>query len=305
MVAGRSRVIRVTDPSATDGAGRDNLNLDDSAVKRMVDKAVQAFVRAPSVIDAWKEIIPDASVRVAIKINCQITGVYTKARVVTPVIDGLMERGVASSSILVYDLGDAAFTLAGFKKNLGAGVKIGTVAEFGGFSWTDWYGNPLFGPFSRFCRVLAWKGEYGCDYLINVPVIKALDGYSGVSMSMKNHFGSISGPASLHEDIHDNIAALNAHDLIRKKTRLILVDGIFAEYKWVNGRDQRYVSVSNQILAGIDPVAIDTVGWRTIEALRKDNGLDPVKPQPEYLWKADQRYGLGNSDLGHIDIVDL
>jgi hypothetical protein len=63
--------------------------------------------------------------------------------------------------------------------------------------------------------------------------------------------------------------------------------------------------VTNQLLVGSDPVAIDSIGWRTIDALRRRHNLEPVKPEPHYLQIAASRYGLGNADIQRIDIVDI
>ncbi|OQX92862.1 MAG: hypothetical protein B6D58_00810 [candidate division Zixibacteria bacterium 4484_95] len=47
-----------------------------------------------------------------------------------------------------------------------------------------------------------------CDKLINVPVVKH-HSLSGMTASMKNWFGVLTGPRNrLHQDIHDNIAEL-------------------------------------------------------------------------------------------------
>jgi len=216
---------------------------------------------------------------------------------------------VSPSHIVIYDLTDNAFPYAGFEKNLSSGIKVGTVAELGGFSWFSYFGIPIRGIGRRFCKVLAGEGRYGCDYLINMPVLKALDGTeegcAGVTSSMKNHFGSISNCAKLHPTVQDSLAALNAHKLIVKKTRLILVDGIFAEYKWVNGRNQDYVATTNQILLGNDTVAIDYTAWQTIEELRRNHDLGPVHPKPTYIHKAAVEYGLGNDDPKKIELIDI
>ena len=144
-------------------------------------------------------------------------------------------------------------------------------------------GERLFGPRVRFCKVIAGEGDFGCDYIINVPVLKAPDGWSGVSIAMKNHFGSIASPAQLHSTIHDSIAALNSHDFIREKTRLIVVDGIFTSWKWVNGRDQKYVKKTNMLLMSFDPVALDYIGWKFIEKIRNNQNLQALDPQPLFL----------------------
>ncbi len=281
------------------------MNLNGEVVREMVERGIREFTGKPTVSEAWKEIIPDPGGKVAIKVNCQITGIYTKAKVVSAVTEGLIARGVEPSNIVIYDLTDHAFAYGGFEKNLGPGVKVGTCEELGGYSWTTWFKAPLPLIGNKFCKVLAGEGDYGCDYLINMPVLKALDGYSGVSISMKNHFGSISSPARLHSTIHDSIAMLNAHDVIVKKTRLILVDAIFTEYKWVNGRGQQTVDVTNQLIFGDDPVAVDYLGWRTIESLRRRHSLKPLDPEPLFIRKAAVEYGLGNCDIDRIDVTDI
>ncbi len=302
----KSKVVRVTDGKATAAAtGKDDADLNESTVREMVEHGIKTLTRESTVEEAWSRIIPDPTKKVAIKINCQVTSIFTKSKVVSAVTDGLIRRGVSPSNIIIYDLRDNAFAYAGFKKNLGHGVKVGTIAELGGYSWLSWFGNPLWDVREKFCKVLAGEGRYGCDYLINVPVLKALDGWAGVSMSMKNHFGSISNPAGLHPTMHDSIAALNAHRLISRKTRLILLDGIFAGIKWINGRNQDYVVKNNQLLFGLDPVAIDYLGWQAIESYRKNHGLKPLEPTPEYLHIASANYGLGNDDPQHIDLTDI
>jgi hypothetical protein len=300
-----SRIVRVSHPEATDGTGgKDNVNLNQIAINEMVEKGIKKLTKKDKIEKAWKEIIPNKNSKIAIKINCQITGIYTKAKVVKAVTDGLIFRGVSPSNIVIYDLTDNAFKIAGFEKNLGKGIKIGTNFELGGYSWKSWFGPPIYGIGRRFCKVLAGDGTFGCDYLINIPVLKALDGYSGVSISMKNHFGSISNCAKLHSTIQNSIGALNAHELIVKKTRLILVDAIFTEYKWVNGRDQKYVTITNQLMFGNDPAAIDKIGWKMIEKLRRHKGLKPVNPEPTFINKAVSNYGLGNDNLQRIDLLD-
>ena len=306
-----SKIVRVTNSNATDGTGnKDNDNLNDNVINEMVDKGIIKFTGKSSVDEAWAEIIPDPNKKVAIKVNCQIKGIYTKSKVVKAVTDGLILRGVSPSNIIIYDLTDNAFSIAGFQKNLGSGIKVGTNEELGGYSSTAWFEPPGSNVMQRFCKVLAGEGIYGCDYLINIPVQKALDGFSGVSISMKNHFGSISQPAAMHATIQDSIANLNAHDLIVNKTRLILMDAIFTEYKWVTGQNQEgvgrdYVETTNQLLFGTDPVAIDYLGWQSIENLRQLNDLQAIQPQPTFIEIASLFFGLGNYEMQNITLIDL
>jgi len=307
----RSRVAVVHDPgAAAAGAGLDNADLDAEVVREMVNRGVLAFTGAPDLHRAWRQIIPDPGKRVAIKVNCQIQGVYTKAKVVQPIVEGVLLAGVSPDRVVIYDMTDTAFDLAGFQRNTGPGVKVGTVADFGGYSrllfhrlanlLTGGHGNSGLNLLSRLTG--APGGRYDCGYLINVPVLKALDGYCGVTLSMKNHYGSIANPGEHHKDIMEHIPLVNALPEIRNKTRLVVLDAIFGEYKWINGRDQRYVTRVDRVLVSDDPVAVDATGWRLIEELRSQHGVGPVTPPPVYIAKA-AALGLGVADPGRIEQI--
>lgn len=294
----QSRLVTVSHPRAADGTGgKDNINLNDEIVRHMVDEGVKAFTEKKHLKEAWAAIIPDPRKRVAIKVNCQIEGIYTKAKIVTPIVDALIQRGVNPDNIIIYDKTDKAFKYAGFTKNSGHGVKVGTVKDFGGY-------HRFF--FNRLAKLLtggllSTEKKYYCDYLINVPVLKALDGYSGVTLSMKNHYGSIANPHDHHKDIMTYLPKLNNLPYIREKTRLIVMDAIFVEYKWINGRDQKYIDILNKIMISDDPVAVDHTGWEIIDKKRKKHGLSPVSPEPIYIQQAADM-GLGANNPSHINL---
>jgi hypothetical protein len=146
------------------------------------------------------------------------------------------------------------------------------------------------------------SGAYDCDYLINVPVCKALDGYSGVTMSLKNHYGTCT---PRHDNIHIEICRTNTLAPIRDKTRLVVLDACYCEYKWFNGRDQTWVDVVNKVIVSDDPVAVDYHGWQIIEALRTAHDFPPVSPYPHFIDYAAEVYGLGTNDPGQMEIIEL
>lgn len=294
-----SRVAITHHPGAHDGStGRDNVHLIDDAVRMMVNEAVRTFADTRTVAEAWEQIIPDPTKKVAIKINCQIPGIYTKAKVVIPITEGLIARGVPADNIIIYDRTDNAFSYAGFVQNPGGpGVRVGVLndGDFGGYSdYAELY---------HIAKLLIDEsGGYDCDYLINVPVCKALDGYSGVTMSMKNHYGTCD---PRHDDIHNEICRTNALPAIRDKTRLIVLDACYCEYKWYNGRDQTWVDVVNKIMVSDDPVAVDYLGWQIIEAHRSQHGFPPCDPYPYAIDYAAEGYGLGTNDPDQMEIVEV
>lgn len=310
---GRSRVVSVHHPRACrPGGGLDNADLDQAVVRDMVNQGVLAFTGSATLREAWRRVIPDPGKRVAIKVNCQIQGVYTKSKVVQPIIEGLLLAGVPADNILIYDMTDTAFELAGFRRNLGGGVKVGTVSDFGGYArfLNHRLANLLTGGHdlsgvNLLCRMVAAPGgRWDCDYLINVPVLKALDGYCGVTLSMKNHYGSIGNPGEHHEDIMTHIPLVNSLPQIRNKTRLVVLDAIYGQYRWTNGRNQQHVDRVNKVLVSDDPVAMDSVGWGMIEALRKEHGLGPVSPAPDYIGRG-AALGLGVADRDRIELREV
>lgn len=295
----RPRVVIAHHPGAHDGStGRDDVHLNAEAVQMMVDEGIRVFAGTNTVVEAWEQIIPDPTKKVAIKINCQISGIFTKAKVVYPIADGLIARGVPPDNIIIYDRRDTAFPYAGFVRNPdGPGVRVGVLSQgdFGGYS--------SYGEMYYIAKLLIDEsGEYDCDYLINVPVCKALDGFSGVTLALKNHYGTC---IPRHDDIHNQICRTNALVPIRDKTRLVVLDACYCEYKWYNGRDQTWVDVVNKVIVSDDPVAIDYHGWQIIAQLRADHGLPPVDPYPHFIGYAATVYGLGTNNPGLMEIVEL
>ena len=73
---------------------------------------------------------------------------------------------------------------------------------------------------------------------------------------MKNHYGSILNPSDLHGNECDPyLGALNAADLIKNKSRLILVDGLRGIYNGGPRDKPQWRWQPNCIMAGTDPVA--------------------------------------------------
>jgi len=129
-----------------------------------------------------------------------------------------------------------------------------------------------------------------CTYLINIPVLKD-HGMAGITLSLKNHFGTIDNPRDCHSDFCDPfVAKLNAAPQIRNKTRLIVCDAAFGVYD--GGPRGAPQFKHNAILAATDTVALDFTGMQIINSQRKRNGLDPVTDMAVHI-KTAEKMGLG------------
>jgi uncharacterized protein (DUF362 family) len=142
-------------------------------------------------------------------------------------------------------------------------------------------------------------------YVVNLALLKAHsypyaaaeggdEGQTGVTLTGKNHFGSIKGASELHEDINTNqkgtphayspIVDLAASPNLGAKTILYLLDGLYCARRHqsyplhfpnppFNNRVEPYANTDwpSSILASLDGVAIDSVGLDILYSQTKNN----------------------------------
>lgn len=135
-----------------------------------------------------------------------------------------------------------------------------------------------------------WKLAREVDVIINLPVIKTHD-HLPATLGLKNLKGLMpdSEKKKFHREygLYQAIADLN----LVVKAQLTIVDGIFCReglgYPFSEEREM------DLILAGRDPVAVDTVTLKIM-------GIDPQR-QPDLTRAA--ALGLGTMDLKEIEVV--
>lgn len=142
-------------------------------------------------------------------------------------------------------------------------------------------------------------------YLVNVALVKAHsypfaaseggdEGQTGVTLTGKNHFGSIKGPGELHGIINTNqggtphayspIVDLSASPDLGAKTILYVLDGLYCARRHMSyplhfpnapffNRVEPYENPEwpASILASLDGVALDSVGLDILYSQTKDN----------------------------------
>jgi len=144
--------------------------------------------------------------------------------------------------------------------------------------------------------------------LINVRPMRT-HAWAGVGTCIKNYIQFSPNRPSYHDDSCASLAMLHELPIVKGKTRLhILVlfnptfhhrtaQDISPEYQW------KYCG----LVAGFDPVAVDSVGLRIVQAKRNAFfGEDkPLNPPAKHIELADTRYHLGNADPAKIDLIKL
>jgi hypothetical protein len=167
--------------------------------------------------------------------------------------------------------------------------------------------------------------------IVMLPVLKD-HGTGGVTGALKNmSHGLVNNVNRSHSTPDTNVCntfipAVVSHPIIRKKCVLQIMDGIKGVYQGgphTKVEHAEWVWENNALLLATDPVAMDHVEWRLIDAKRKERGLPPVAKvgkmgleaeregfdirQPQHIALAGH-LGLGifefNSPLGRRHSID-
>lgn len=312
--SGKPRVVHVRDSDATNwdfSTGWYGDHVDQDVVYQMVDQGVMQLTGTTSRAAAWEALMPNyvPGQRVAIKVNLNNAGsegdsdnvIDALIQPVNGVIRGLTEIGVAESDIWVYD---AVRNIPNRFRNgcdfPGVQFSGGWGANAQGFSATERVtfepppGSPSLAD-QRISNVLA-----NADYLINMPIMKR-HGIACVTLSFKNHFGSIEDCALLHGHIgpssnhytpdYNPMVDIYKNPHFVGKTVLTIGDGLYGCRPHNYGEPEPWVTFGNQapnsLFFSKDPVAIDCVMYDFLEAeVGVESGGD------DYLMLAAQK-GLG------------
>lgn len=290
--ANSTRLVVANHDEATIG-----FNINREIVKQLVNNGIMQYTGKNTIAKAWGSILPSFSPNdiVAIKVNCINSLLFSHSEIIDAIIQGLISAGVKDNNIIVWDRTNHELIRTGYYHNAGdRGVRyFGTDEKGWGYNKQIQFSNKTV----RLSKLITES-----NHLINVPVLKNHE-TAGVTIGMKNHYGSIDNPGILHENQCDPyIAELNNIPEIRDKTRLTILDALFGIYAGGPGGEPQFVY--NSIIIGQDPVAMDYNAWKIIESERQKHGLR--LPQPKYIQTA-ERFGLGTNNPNNIIIekIDL
>lgn len=262
---------------------------DPTIVLEMLDAGIGSLTDIPDVLAVWR-ILFDPGERVLLKVNCIAYAGPTQPAVTYAVAQRLQDAGLQAENLLIFDRTSNELASAGYTINEGGpGVRChgatGTGSEI---------------ALSQ-ARVRLFREIEDCDALVNLPTPKQHTG-AGVSVSLKNHYGSVNRPGALHGNWCDPaIAELNNQAAIRDKTRLIVGAALN-----VSPGDWNRPERENALLLSFDPVALDTVARdilvRHREAQGRNAGL--LVNGARHLPTA-QSLNVGATDAHLIDLREV
>lgn len=142
-----------------------------------------------------------------------------------------------------------------------------------------------------------------CTALISIPALKA-HWLTGIGTVMKNYIMYSGRPSRYHGEKSARLGEIWLQPEVKGKTKLAIVDALHPLCDKGPQSDPRYKWAYNGLIAGTDPVAVETVCLEVInkkrEALRGEPW--PLSPPSICVKAADKVYGLGTSNMKEIII---
>ena len=143
-----------------------------------------------------------------------------------------------------------------------------------------------------------------CTALISMPALKG-HWLTGIGTVIKNYILYSGRPSHYHQEKSAKLGEIWLIPEVKSKTRLVLVDAIHPLCDKGPQSDPRYKWAYNGLIAGTDPVAVETVCLKILtekrHALRGEPW--PISPPPICVEAADKAYGLGTSKMEEIKIA--
>jgi uncharacterized protein (DUF362 family) len=294
-------------------------------------RGMQELTGADGWVDAWKRFFEPGDV-VGIKVNpVGMPHVISAPEVLREIIAGVMSTGVKAQDIVVYDRYRRQFLQAGFDKWLPEGVRWMHAVEdyeeiqlaIEGYDPDHFMEMALVQPgqdLSNLTMRRSFASKFitkSVNKLVNLCVLKDHQS-AGVTLALKNlSHGLVNNVARSHSSFTLNacgafIPAVVQMPTIRNKAVLHIMDGIKGLYHGGPGAKPQFVWEHKHLYFATDPVAMDHVGWRVIDAKRvgvgkaklvddkPDNFSHFVHRQPEHIEIAGAM-GLGEWNWDKIE----
>jgi hypothetical protein len=142
-----------------------------------------------------------------------------------------------------------------------------------------------------------------CTALICMPGLKA-HWLTGIGTVLKNYIMYSGRPRDYHAEDNAKLGEIWNLPFVKGKTRLILVDALYPFCDKGPQVDPQFKWPYKGLIAGTDPVAVETVCLKIITEKRNMIKGEPwpLSPPPVCVEAADKEYGLGTSQWEEIKL---
>ena len=147
-----------------------------------------------------------------------------------------------------------------------------------------------------------------CTALINVRPLRTHH-WSGIGGCIKNYIPFVRHAPDYHPNSCENLGAIWNLSEIRGKTRLNILLLLTPLFHGIGPHhfSKKYAWPYSGFLVGTDPVALDAVGLNVLMQKRFAHFGErrPLKPPAIHVVTADQKHGIGVSDLRSIEVIRM
>jgi uncharacterized protein (DUF362 family) len=315
-------------------------------VRAAVERGVQELTGASDAVEAWRAFFQPGDV-VGVKMNPVGNPLANSStELLLEVIDGIKSAGVRTSDIIVFERYRDDFVTAKMHESIpaemawtGLGVgynamqidikgddlRTGNLDRVTGYDPDEFTILQLIGAGLNPRDERTTRSHLGLlvtrrvNKIVLLPVLKD-HGSAGVTGALKNmSHGLVNNVNRSHSTPDTNVCnqfipQVVSHPVIRRKCVLHIMDGIKGVYQGGPSASRAdWTWENNALLFATDPVAMDRVAWRYIDAKRAEKGLpavaasgraglDPFKTegfdirQPQHIILAGH-LGLGNFEF--------
>jgi hypothetical protein len=300
------RVVEVRNPAMIKDGVKNR-----EAIDAAVGRGLKELTGADGAVGAWRRFFEPGDV-VGIKMNPVGNPLAnTSGELMLAVIEGLKSAGVKTRDMIVFERYRDEFIGARMHEAVPDGIAwTGLGIAYNGHQ-LDIHGDDLktgnldrvtgYDPDEFMTLQVVANGEDPRDdrtvrshlgllvtrrvnKIVMLPVLKD-HGSAGITGALKNmSHGLVNNVARSHSTPDSNVCnqfipQVVSHPVIRKRCVLHIMDGIKAVYQGgphTKVERPEWVWENNALLFATDPVAMDHVAWRYIDAKRKEKGLPPV-----------------------------
>jgi Domain of unknown function (DUF362) len=294
---------------------------DRGAIAASLARGMKELTGADDAVEAWRSFFEPGDV-VGVKMNPVGNPLAnTSSELMLEVLAGLEVAGVKKKDMLVFERYKLEFMDAGMHKDVPDGVAwdgMGTrwdpmQLDIQGYDPDEFVAMEVVGAGQDPKDERTRRSHLGLivtrrvNKIVTLPVLKDHDS-AGVTGALKTmSHGSVNNVNRSHSTPDTNVCntfipAVASHPVIRRKYVLHIMDGIKGVYQGgphTRAEHPEWVWENNALLLATDPVAMDHVLWRQIDAKRKEKGLAPVAKVGRMGLDAD-REGLDIRQPQHI-----
>jgi len=281
-VNGRSRVIIVTDPEATEA-----FEPRPDRVKAMVDEGMAHLTQKTNSAQAWLSLVSTQDI-VGIKVFSEPgPNSGTRRAVVAAVVEGLLSAGLKTNQVIIWDKYQSDLRLAGFMELARKyGVRVAGSAE-AGYEETNFYAMPLLGNLVWGDHEFGRKGEgVGRKSFVSKLVTEQMTKIIQITPLINHNEAGVCGNLfSLALGSVDNttrflsdsgrlataLPEIYALPALGDRVVLNIVDALICQYEGEERSLLHYSTMLNQLRFSTDPVALDVLSLTELEHQRELN----------------------------------